>query len=206
MTRRQLTSRRAMPAVIGERVIDLKALIIEDENENAEEKAYENEPASYNGRETDTTVLASGTTFCGDIKTDGHIEIAGTLLGSAEAQKNIIISGKIEGNASGYCISLQSCAVRGNITAKGELTVEEGSVVSGDVSAASIALGGKVCGNIKSTGALVLQTGAYVVGDIEADTITMQEGCALFGNVNVLSKESEKLTKEEFDSLIDERK
>ena len=150
--------------------------------------------------------MAFGTTFCGDVKTDGHIEIAGILLGSAEAQKNIIISGKIEGDAFGNCISLQNCAVKGNITAKGELTVEEGSIVSGDISAASIALGGKVCGNIKAEGALVLQTGAYVFGDIEADTITMQEGCALFGSVSVLSKCKEKLTKEEFDSLIEKRK
>ena len=206
MTRRQLTGRRAVPAVIGEKAIDIKALIIEDDVESIDKEETDEKPAPYNGRDTDTTVLAFGTTFCGDVKTDGHIEIAGILLGSAEAQKNIIISGKIEGDAFGNCISLQRCAVRGNITAKGELTVEEGSIISGDLSAASIALGGKVCGNVKSAGALVLQTGAYVEGDVEAETIIMQEGCALFGNVKVLSKESEKLSKEDFDLLIDEKK
>jgi len=203
MTKRQAAGRRTIKSIYGERGIDLASLIIEDDEERSAAEDEEKEPLPYLGREEDTTVLAYGTTFKGDIKTRGHLEIAGTLLGDAMADKNIIVSGKVEGSVSGDCISLQKCAVRGDVCAKCELTIEDGTVVSGDVQAHSIALGGKVCGNVKAVGALVLQTDAYVMGDIEADTITMQEGCALFGGVEVLSKEKERLTREEFDTLID---
>ena len=75
--------------------------------------------------------------------------------------------------------------VRGKITGREAVVIEQGAVVEADVSAASIVVGGQVTGNIAVADRIDLQTGARLVGDVKAARITIADGASFKGNVDM---------------------
>lgn len=179
----------------------LSALLIEDK-ETSDPPIVKDEGAS---EIMETTVVGESAVVEGDLCTAGNLQILGMVRGDVQAGGNVIVSGCVEGCICGESISLDGCAVRGDVTARGEISVRCGTVVSGNLCADSAAVNGKVRGSVTAQEAVVLQNDAFVIGAVTGSTVTMQEGTALFGEVRVVSREQDKALAEDFEKILDSR-
>ncbi len=133
-----------------------------------------------------TTTISKGTVIKGDIISDGDIELCGSLNGNIQTKGNLRVSGGLVGDASAREMTLLTCEVRGNMTCATELTVDDASVLYGNVQAESIVLNGKIRGNIKVRKGAVLQDSAVLWGNLEAGSISIDQGAKLEGEVKII--------------------
>src|SRR6185295_7396478 len=75
--------------------------------------------------------------------------------------------------------------VRGKLSARDTVTVEQGAVVEADISGGPLSVAGSVTGNITSTDRVDLQSGAKVIGNVKATRITIADGAQFKGNVDM---------------------
>jgi cytoskeletal protein CcmA (bactofilin family) len=102
--------------------------------------------------------------------------MASTLIGPG-----IIVEGEITADDE---IVIQG-TVRGKISGREAVVIEQGAVVEADVTAASIVVGGHVTGNVSVAERIDLQTGGRLVGDVKAARITIADGASFKGNVDM---------------------
>ena len=75
--------------------------------------------------------------------------------------------------------------VRGKLTGKDSVTIEQGANVEADVAGATLTVAGALTGNVTATDRVDLQSGAKVVGNVKAARITIAEGAQFKGNVDM---------------------
>jgi cytoskeletal protein CcmA (bactofilin family) len=92
-----------------------------------------------------------------------------TIEGEVATDEDVIVQGTI----------------RGKLTAKESVTIEEGATVEADIEGGAMRVGGTVTGNIHSTDRVDLQPGAKVVGNVKASRITIADGAQFKGNVDM---------------------
>ncbi len=150
--------------------------------------------------ETPATVISRSMVIVGEITSSGDIDIYGDVKGSIKTDGDIKATGKIVGDITGNSFTLNGCTIQGNITALGHVVVGLNTVVVGDIIADSIKLNGKVKGNLTIEKMSEFHENALLVGDVRSQTISMNQGAKLHGNVSVAldSSQSEK----EFDSIF----
>ena len=129
------------------------------------------------------TKISEDTVFIGEIHSDSHVEIAGTITGNIMAKGDIKICGKVTGDLAGGEISLVSCKVRGNITAATSVFINDKAVLVGNVSAIDMVLDGKMKGDVALGKSILLRKDAMFFGKIAAGTISIEEGAMLSGKI-----------------------
>ena len=145
-------------------------------------------PQDMNNFETSSmnaTVISKGTVITGNIKSDGDIEMYGSVAGSVETTGKVKINGKQTGDVQGASVNLMDCAVRGNVNASDSVVVDSNSVIIGDIKCGSLTFDGKIKGNVHVMGNVNCQGNAIVVGDVTSTTITVESGARLQGSVQV---------------------
>lgn len=131
------------------------------------------------------TVIAAGTTFFGDIRAEGDVEVLGKVKGNLEATGNVRITGKVLGDVKGEAVVLSGCAVQGNVTSTSSVTVDETAMIVGDVLATDFESGGKVKGNIQIARAAIFFPTAILAGNVMAGTIMMNQGARIQGAIRI---------------------
>jgi cytoskeletal protein CcmA (bactofilin family) len=102
--------------------------------------------------------------------------MASTVIGAG-----ITIEGEI---ATDEDIVVQG-TVRGKLTAKASVVIEDGATVEADVAGGTLRVAGTVTGNIQSSDRVDLQPGARVVGNVKAARITIADGAQFKGSVDM---------------------
>lgn len=149
---------------------------------------------------TPATVISRTMVIVGEITSTGNIDIYGDVKGSIQTDGDLKATGKVVGDMKGNSFTLNGCTVQGNITAMGSVTIGLNTVIVGDIVADSIKLNGKVKGNLTISKMAEFLENALLAGDVHSQTISMNQGAKLHGNVSVAldSSQSEK----EFDSIF----
>ena len=137
-------------------------------------------------RPMETSIISAGTTISGQIRSQGHLEILGSVDGSAEAAGNIKLHGKFLGNVSGNNIFVNACLVQGNLTAARQITVDGNSAILGDIVAEEVTFNGNIKGNITATRSVSFETRSYITGDVTSQVISMKQGSVINGNIKTL--------------------
>jgi cytoskeletal protein CcmA (bactofilin family) len=75
--------------------------------------------------------------------------------------------------------------VRGKLSAKEAVTIEQGATVEADVAGASLTVAGALTGNVTANERVDLQSGARVVGNVKAGRVTIADGALFKGNVDM---------------------
>ena len=132
-----------------------------------------------------STIISKGTVITGNIKSDGDIEMYGSMTGSIETTGKVKINGKQAGDVQGSSVNLTDCAVRGNVSASDAIAVDSGSVVIGDIKCGDLSFDGRIKGNVHVMGNVNCKGNAIVIGDITSTTITVESGARLQGSVQV---------------------
>ncbi|WP_416200745.1 MAG: Polymer-forming cytoskeletal protein [Thermocaproicibacter melissae] len=131
------------------------------------------------------TIISKGTVINGNIKSDGDIEMYGSVSGSIETTGRVKINGKQIGDVQGSSVDLMDCTVRGNISASDSIVVDSNSVIVGDIKGGSLTFDGKLKGNVHVMGNVNLQGNAVIIGDVTSTTITVESGARLQGSIQV---------------------
>ncbi|MEI7883882.1 MAG: polymer-forming cytoskeletal protein [Clostridia bacterium] len=132
-----------------------------------------------------TTIISSGTSISGELISDGHVEIFGTLIGNIKAKGDIKISGKVVGDITGSKIELEACNIQGNIESSSSVFVSSSAVVFGDILASDSLFDGKLKGDITVEKTITLKEHAILLGKVSAEAISIQEGAKLYGEINI---------------------
>ena len=99
----------------------------------------------------------------------------------------LTIEGKIEGNGN---IRVAG-RFKGNVNVRGELFIEPGASIDGEVKADTVLVGGEVRGHIVSTSRVEFKESGTLIGDLKAGSLTVAAGSKMRGKVEFGWKEGE---------------
>ena len=127
------------------------------------------------------TVITKGTTINGSIISDCSLDVMGTINGDIECLGKLTISGKVTGNSLASEVVVNTDRLEGSVVSEGNVKVGLGTVVIGDITAASAVFSGAVKGEIDVKGPVVLDSTAIIKGNIKAKSIQMANGAVMDG-------------------------
>ena len=111
-----------------------------------------------------------------NLKSSESILAAGlTIEGKIEANGNVRVAGRFQGN----------------VKVNGELTIEPGASIDGEVRADSVIVGGEVRGHIVSTSRVEFKESGTLVGDLKAGSLAVAARSKMRGKVEFGWKEGE---------------
>jgi cytoskeletal protein CcmA (bactofilin family) len=102
--------------------------------------------------------------------------MASTVIGAG-----IIIEGEIVTDEDVVVLG----TVRGKVSAKEGVTIQQGATVEADIVGAGLVVAGTLTGNITAADRVDLQAGARVVGNVKAARVTIADGAQFKGNVDM---------------------
>lgn len=127
------------------------------------------------------TVITKGTTINGSIISDCSLDVMGTINGDIECLGKLTISGKVTGNSLASEVVVNTDRLEGSVVSEGSVKVGLGTVIIGDITAASAVFAGAVKGEIDVKGPVVLDSTAIIKGNIKAKSIQMANGAVMDG-------------------------
>lgn len=104
--------------------------------------------------------------------------MANTVIGST-----IVIDGEITGDED---LIIQG-TVKGRISLRENIYVEQSGVVEANIETATITIQGTVTGDVQASERAELKSECHVVGDIRAPRILIADGASFKGNVDMES-------------------
>jgi cytoskeletal protein CcmA (bactofilin family) len=131
--------------------------------------------------EVDTTYITKNTVIRGNIKTDGSVDVLGTVKGTVSCGGKLIIGGFIKGDVDAGDVYANAAKVDGRIVAEGSVKIGVGSVVMGDVVATSAVISGAVNGDIDVHGPVIVDSTAVVMGNIKSRSVQINNGAVIEG-------------------------
>lgn len=112
---------------------------------------------------------------------------AGAPQGESLLAAGMSIEGKIEGSGNVRIAG----RFKGSVHVRGELTIEPGASINGEVKADSVLVGGEVQGNIVASSRVEFQESGSLVGDLKAGSLTVAAGSKMKAKVEFGWKEGE---------------
>lgn len=99
----------------------------------------------------------------------------------------LTIEGKIEGDGNVRIAG----RFKGNVNVKGELTIEPGASIDGEVNADTVLVGGEVRGQIVAKSRVEFRESGSFIGDLKAGSLAVAAGSKMRGKVEFGWKEGE---------------
>jgi cytoskeletal protein CcmA (bactofilin family) len=110
-----------------------------------------------------------------------------------EMKESLIASGlAIEGKINGNGHVRVAGKFKGDIEVEGNLHIDAGAKVEGQVKASEVIVSGELQGNIAAAKRVELQQGGTINGDVKAGSLTVAAGARMRGNVDFGFDESSK--------------
>lgn len=126
-------------------------------------------------------IIPAGMMITGDIKTEGAIDLRGTVLGNIEIGGKLNVSGSIQGNSKAVEIFAQAAKITGDVECDNSVKIGPNSVVIGNISARSAVIAGAVKGDIDVRGPVILDSSAIIKGNIKSKSVQINNGAAVEG-------------------------
>ncbi|MDD6381613.1 MAG: polymer-forming cytoskeletal protein [Lachnospiraceae bacterium] len=132
----------------------------------------------------ENAVITNGMTITGDLDSTGSISVQGTINGNVTCNGKLTVSGTITGNSQASEFLADSAHIQGEVVSNGTVKIGVGSVIVGNVTAASAVIAGAVKGDIDVQGPVVVDTSAVVMGDIKSKSVQINNGAIIEGRVS----------------------
>ena len=157
------------------------------------EEAGTEEPMESNDQNpvSAMTTIMKGSVIIGEIHAEEDLELQGSVKGKITAKGKIRAKGKVVGDLTGHDVELSGCQIQGNIVARGTLTVDNESMVIGDVTCKEFCLGGKIKGNVTTENEAKFLPTAILSGNVKAASIAMSQGAKIKGEINIPLSDNE---------------
>lgn len=129
----------------------------------------------------EVTVITEGTSIKGDINSNGSIDLRGRIGGNVTCNGKLTITGVLEGNSNSSEFFADAAKVEGEVNSTGTVKIGIGSVVIGNITAASAVIAGAIKGDIDVQGPVVVDTSAVVMGNIKSRSVQINNGAVIEG-------------------------
>ena len=129
----------------------------------------------------ETSVITASTVLSGDLQSAGSFDIQGTINGNITCNGKIVVTGVIYGNSTASEFFADDAKVEGEVVSTGTVKIGAGSVIIGNISAASAVIAGAVKGDIDVQGPVVVDTSAVVMGNIKSRSVQINNGAVIEG-------------------------
>lgn len=129
----------------------------------------------------EVTVITEGTNIKGDINSNGSIDLRGRIGGNVTCNGKLTITGVLEGNSNSSEFFADAAKVEGEVNSTGTVKIGIGSVVIGNITAASAVIAGAIKGDIDVQGPVVVDTSAVVMGNIKSRSVQINNGAVIEG-------------------------
>jgi len=73
--------------------------------------------------------------------------------------------------------------VEGEVDVTGDLVLEDGASIEGNVSAQAVTLGGRLVGDVNARGAVIVTASAKVQGNLGGTEVSLDEGASFVGRI-----------------------
>lgn len=127
------------------------------------------------------TEITKGTTITGNISSNGSMNIYGKIIGDVSCRGKMIITGTVRGTSHAGEIFANNSKIEGDVKSEGSVKVGNGSVIIGNVYAASAVIGGAIKGDIDVHGPVIVDATAVVQGNIKSRSVQINNGAAIEG-------------------------
>lgn len=124
----------------------------------------------------------------GNISAVSDLKIAGKVDGDVTCEGNIELSGTIHGNVTVTNLKMIQGTLEGEVCVGENITMEESSVLKGNLTANNVYSNGKIKGQIKASELVELKNNACVEGDIEAKVFSVAVGAYINGKVHIINE------------------
>jgi len=92
-------------------------------------------------------------------------------------------SARVRGRISGEGDLRVEGQVEGDVTISGELVIEDGASVTGDVSAGTVVVAGALQGDVAAGGPVAVRATAQVAGNLAGSEVSLEEGASFHGRI-----------------------
>jgi cytoskeletal protein CcmA (bactofilin family) len=135
--------------------------------------------AITNGDEMESSQSSPGKFTLGAVQhSANHNKKSATVIGP-----EAVITGDIKSSSD---ITIAG-SINGEVVAEGRVTVAEGGVVTGSISANEVVIQGTVTGDLKAQVSLAILGTSEVRGDVTTPVITIEPGAVFVGRCNTTS-------------------
>ncbi len=143
----------------------------------------ETDPVS---RRTDeeTTVISKSTVVVGSIRSLANVTIEGKVSGNVDVLKDATLKGVLVGDLMCNNSNMRGSTMQGDVLSKGNVYIDNDSMLLGDLKAQYSSVDGKVKGNMDIGGKIQIHQNAIVAGNINAGSIMVEDGANIRGFVN----------------------
>lgn len=129
----------------------------------------------------EVSVITESTKLVGDLTSSGSLEIHGTITGSVSCNGKLVVTGKINGNCFASEMFADVAKIEGELESTGTVKIGAGSVIVGNIHAASAVIAGAVKGDIDVQGPVIVDTSAVIVGNIKSRSVQINNGAIIQG-------------------------
>ena len=131
--------------------------------------------------EADTTYITKSTVINGDLRTDGCIDLIGTVNGAVSCDGKLIIGGFIKGDVQVGELYANAARVEGDVHVVDAAKIGVGTVIVGNVFAGSAVIAGAVKGDIDVQGPVIVDSTAVIMGNIKSKSVQINNGAVIEG-------------------------
>ena len=136
-------------------------------------------------RREHTTYFAAGTVVEGTLRSDRDVEIVGDFSGEIMSDGKITIHANTVSSIAARALELNGSTLTGDVIVDGDVLLDEGSSITGNVRAANLNSAGVIQGNLTVRDSVTLRKQARVTGDIKTVALSMDRGVKLNGRVDM---------------------
>jgi cytoskeletal protein CcmA (bactofilin family) len=102
------------------------------------------------------------------MQSEARIGSGTRVRGRVTGDGNLVVEGRVEGE----------------ITVRGDLTIDSGGSVVSDIDANAVVVSGSLEGNVSAKSTVTVRAGAHVRGDLRGTEVTLEEGAEFAGRLD----------------------
>jgi len=129
----------------------------------------------------ETSVITASSVLTGNLASAGSFDIQGTVNGNVACNGKLVVTGVINGNSSSSEFFADAAKIEGEVISTGTVKVGAGSVIIGNITAASAVIAGAVKGDIDVQGPVIVDASAVVMGNIKSRSVQINNGAVIEG-------------------------
>ncbi|MBP1736215.1 MAG: Integral rane protein CcmA involved in cell shape determination [Oscillospiraceae bacterium] len=156
----------------------------DDKFRSSQAPSFEAGGTPYGRAPEERTIISKNSFVDGNIRSFANVTIEGSVRGRVDVMKDVSMQGLLVGNLTCNNADMQGSSIQGNVQTKGNIFVDNDSILLGNMIAQYANIDGKIKGDVDIGSKTEFGSNAVILGDIKTGTIRVEDGANIQGFVN----------------------